>query len=170
MALITNFETMKDRIRQIMESMHMNQQVFAQFLEMSPASLSSIFNDRTQPTLNTVMGIKKKIPNINTDWLLSGTGEMFVTGSAAEKPQMTPPSGGESHVVESVLDFQDLEPSPTPSQKRTSTALFTNSVNNTRSEVRREEVKLVDKPQRRVVEIRVFYDDQTWESFAPSKK
>ena len=26
-----------------------------------------------------------------------------------------------------------------------------------------------DKPQRRVKEIRVFYDDQTWETFVPSK-
>ena len=31
-------------------------------------------------------------------------------------------------------------------------------------------MKFVDKPQRRVTEIRVYYDDQTWESFVPSKK
>ena len=34
----------------------------------------------------------------------------------------------------------------------------------------REEVKIVDKPMRKVTEIRVYYDDQTWESFVPSKK
>ena len=33
-----------------------------------------------------------------------------------------------------------------------------------------EEIKNIDKPARRVTEIRVFYDDQTWESFVPAKK
>jgi hypothetical protein len=31
-------------------------------------------------------------------------------------------------------------------------------------------VKVIDKAQRRVKEIRVFYDDQTWETFVPEKK
>ena len=69
---------MKDRVKQIMESMHMTQQVFAQFIEMSPASLSSIFNGRTRPTLNILEAIKKKIPDINTDWLMFGSGSMYV--------------------------------------------------------------------------------------------
>ena len=73
--------SMKDRIRQIMESKHMTQQVFAQFIEMSPASLSSIFSGRTRPTLNIVEAIKKKIPDINLEWLMFGTGEMFQQNS-----------------------------------------------------------------------------------------
>ena len=58
---------MKERIKEVMESQHMTQQVFAQFIEMSPASLSSIFTGRTRPTINIVEAIKKKIPNLNTD-------------------------------------------------------------------------------------------------------
>ena len=34
----------------------------------------------------------------------------------------------------------------------------------------REEVKYVDKPQRKVMEIRVYYDDLTFESFTPTQK
>ena len=45
-----------------------------------------------------------------------------------------------------------------------------NSVKATRQNVVREEVKTIDKAPRRVTEIRVFYDDQTWESFVPAKK
>ena len=51
---------MKDRIRQIMESQHMTQQVFAEFIGVGAATLSSIFNDRTRPTLNIVEAIKKE--------------------------------------------------------------------------------------------------------------
>ena len=67
---------MKDRIRQIMESQHMTQQVFADYIGLAPATLSSIFNGRTRPTLNVVEALKRKIPNINFDWLMLGVGPM----------------------------------------------------------------------------------------------
>ena len=38
---------MKDRIRKVMESQHMTQQVFAEFIQIAPATLSSIFTGRT---------------------------------------------------------------------------------------------------------------------------
>ena len=48
---------MKDRIRQLMEAQHMNQQTFATFTGIATASLSSIFNGRARPTLNHVDAI-----------------------------------------------------------------------------------------------------------------
>ncbi len=162
---------MKDRIRQIMESKHMTQQVFAQYIEMSPASLSSIFNDRTKPTLNIVEAIKKKIPNINTDWLMFGSGEMYIDATPSSTVAQEPVSGGEGGLfdeVSPVLDFS-TSPAPTPQQVAQPVQNF-NSVRNTHRNSSYDEVKIVDKPQRKVVEIRVFYDDQTWESFSPMKK
>jgi transcriptional regulator with XRE-family HTH domain len=168
---------MKDRIRQIMESMHMTQNVFAQFLDMSPASLSSIFNDRTKPTLNTVEAIKKKIPDINIDWLMFGTGQMFGSTPSGDDTQMDANEGSKGSLYDEnrstpspsvssspMFDFVDA-PSGAPRGVVTG-----NSVRNTRLNTVQQEVKIPDKPQRRVVEIRVYYDDQTWESFAPSKK
>lgn len=162
---------MKDRIRQIMESKHMTQQVFAQFIEMSPASLSSIFNDRTKPTLNIVEAIKKKIPNINTDWLMFGTGDMYVDASVPSSNSQELSKPTENGLFDSVSPVLDFETAPTPTpQIPTQASVSFNSVRNTHQNLQREEVKIADKPQRRVVEIRVFYDDQTWESFSPSKK
>lgn len=158
---------MKDRIRQIMESQHMTQQVFADYIGVGAATLSSIFNDRTRPTLNIVEAIKKKIPNINTDWLMFGSGDMYradmdapstseVTSSAPQRPSSL------------MLDF-DQSASPTP-QNVSPQYNNSNSVKSTRPESLREEVKFIDKPQRKVIEIRVFYDDQTWDTFIPAKK
>jgi hypothetical protein len=67
-----------------------------------------------------------------------------------------------------MLDFD--QPVPQVPQISTSTPHYFNSVRNTHQEIAREEIKIVDKPQRRVMEIRVFYDDQTWETFVPAKK
>ena len=90
---------MKDRIRQIMESQKMTQQEFADYIGLAPATLSSIFNGRTRPTLNVVEALKKKIPNISIDWLMFGSGDMFVSSQS---------------------DFLESEPTSSPS-------LFSNS-------------------------------------------
>ena len=103
---------MKDRIRQLMESQHMTQQTFSDFIGISSASLSSIFTGRTKPTLNTVEAIRSKFTKINLDWLMYGQGPMFkdqVTASGVDD--------GENSVVngtsfEGHLNFSS---SPAPS-------------------------------------------------------
>ena len=162
---------MKDRIRQIMESQHMTQQVFADFIGLAPATLSSIYNERTRPTLSVVEAIKKKIPNISIDWLMFGSGDMYISSpSPADSLLSAEERGGNGgQIVQSpMLDF-DQPQSPTPQQVSQAAYSF-NSVKSTRPEIERTEVKIIDKPQRRVTEIRVFYDDQTWECFVPVKK
>ena len=162
---------MKDRIRQIMEAQHMTQQVFADFIGTNPATLSGIFNDRTRPTLNIVEAIKKKIPDINTDWLMFGTGQMYQHSSALSGDVQTAPIDnrlGGSANSEPMLDFGPAA-SSTPQSVVASPSSY-NGVRNTQQILLRDEVKILDKPQRRVTEIRVYYDDQTWESFVPSKK
>jgi len=164
---------MKDRIKQIMESKHMTQQVFAEFIGTTPATLSGIFNDRTRPTINIVEAIKKKIPDINTDWLMFGFGEMYHSAPSplpadGDSAVRTPEASGVKNGVEPIFDFSDHD--AYPSQSATLQGVSNNSVRNTRLVGGNEEVKIVNKPPRHVTEIRVYYDDQTWESFVPAKK
>ena len=152
----------------------MTQQVFADFIGLAPATLSSIYNERTRPTLSVVEAIKKKIPNISTDWLMFGSGDMYVASSASPAPadSLFPAEeggvNGGQFVQNPMLDF-DQSQSPTPQQGTQAPYSF-NSVKSTPSNIERTEVKIIDKPQRKVKEIRVFYDDQTWETFVPEKK
>lgn len=150
---------MKDRIRQLMESQHLSQQSFADVLQISPASLSSIFNDRTKPTLNHVDAIRKKFPLINLDWLLYGNEPMFINSeSDASTPTVSSPG------LEPMLDFgAPAAPSPVAEHIEASTQPVVHRKPET------AEVKYIDKPQRQIAEIRIFYDDQTWETFVPKK-
>lgn len=145
----------------------MTQQEFSDYIGLAPATLSSIFNGRTRPTLNVVEALKKKIPNISIDWLMFGSGEMFNTPQG-ENLSIDNPVNDSLFPESQMLDF-DHPQSPTP-QNGSQIPPISNSVKTTRPEIVREEVKTVDKPQRRVMEIRVFYDDQTWETFVPAKK
>ena len=195
---------MKDRIRQIMEDQKLNQQSFAQLIGKSTATLSNIFNDRTKPTLDIVDAIKKKFPQVNTEWLLFGTPPMYINkvedgvaasssgasvgaggmdaedsldmyGGASASAGMgaqggMPGAGGVAGgTMEPSLDFgadgQDSSPA--------SPSLFDqpqmHGVKRTPKNIANAAVKIVDKPQRRITEIRIFYDDQTWETFVPKK-
>ena len=155
---------MKDRIKQLMESQHMTQQIFSDFIGISSASLSSIFNERTRPTLATVEAIRKKFPTISLDWLMYGTGPMFLDDVPV--PQNVSTSGSPS-VSEAKLDFStDSLP---PSRQGGSTPSVYEGVAHTPNNIVRSELKYVDKPKRNITEIRVFFDDQTYESFVPRK-
>ena len=154
---------MKDRIRHIMESQHMTQQVFAQFINIAPATLSGIFNGRTNPSLNIVQAIKNSLPSISTDWLLFGTGPMYIDQKTDEgaAPSSNAPSSSEQILD---FDFNSSTPATTSGTSSARPAMLPN--------VRRPDpyiINKVEKPQRQITEIRIFFDDQTWESFVPKK-
>ena len=110
----------------------MTQTVFAQFIGMSPASLSSIFNERTKPSINIVEAIRKKIPDINLEWLMFGTGPMYTDSNKAAASPTEPLPG----VQDSLFDFSDSTPSvPEPSsplpENRAPAVVTSNSVKST---------------------------------------
>ena len=166
-------DKMKDRIKQIMESQHMTQQVFADFIGIAPATLSGIFTERTKPTINTIEAIKRKLPSLSTDWLMFGKEPMYVDQASTDSGQAAS-SGGQSHLsgvqgTESLFDFPASNPSPTP-QTGSRTNANQVGVRNTRLEIGYQDMNNFDKAPRKVTEIRVFYNDDTWESFVPAKK
>lgn len=165
---------MKDRIRLIMEDQHLTQQSFAQLIGISPASLSSIFKDRTKPTLNIVDAIKKSFPQVNLEWLLYGIPPMYIDKEAETSDTVNANEDGVSSGSSiKRLDFDTEEPS-SPTLKASMGSLFEQpqmqGVNNTPNNMVKNEVKNIDNRQRKITEIRIFYDDQTWETFVPKQR
>lgn len=72
---------MKDRILQIMKSKGMSQQEFSRATGIAPASLSSIFNGRTAPTMKHAEALHRHFPELSINWLLFGEGEMNSTNA-----------------------------------------------------------------------------------------
>ena len=151
-----------------MESLHKSQQDFAQFIEMSPASLSSIFNGRTKPTPTIVEAIKKKIPAISVEWLLFGVGDMYANHKATATSQESPTRTASEPMLE--FDFDDEAKHSRSEKNADQTVNSNNSVKRTRLENKENEVKSIDIVKRRVIEIRVYYDDYTFETFVPDKR
>ncbi len=189
---------MKDRIRLLMDDQHLTQQDFAKLLEISPAQLSGIFNDRTKPTLNIVDAIHKKFPQVQLPWLLYGMPPMYINNEGTEdlgKGTSGMGENGHSGIEGLAFDFADEEdnassapnvsassssaaPSAAHARSSASPSVVQGSlfeqpqmcgVNRTLKNAVQENVKYIDKSPRKITEIRIFYDDQTWETFVPKK-
>lgn len=146
---------MKNRIRQIQESKQMTQREFAEVLGISPSSLSSIYNGHTSPTNNHVQAIHRRFPEISITWLMFGEGEMMDSENTADRPTndtVAPPTE---------------KAAPAPSQEPAVEGVENAAPGQV---VVREIVKYTDKPQRKITEIRVFYDDGTFDTFSGKRE
>lgn len=178
---------MKDRIRAIMEMYNMTQQTFAQKLNLSPAAISSIFTGRTNPTNNHIQAIHKAFPEVSTNWVLFGEGEMLDSSSASSAVEASTEisqnfgsfgnAGSDigASLFENEIGTSLFSEQSVPSSKVIPTTVKANTHAAVASavalqQIQREMAKNIDKPQRKIKEIRVFFDDGTFEAFSPVSK
>lgn len=161
---------MKDRILQIMKMENMSQQDFARALEVSPATLSNIFNGKTNPTNNHVTAIHNKFPNIRTEWVMFGEGPMCKNEVDNETPSPSPlqdvPYINKVDQESTIFDRPSLPDSNDAVYSVRAEGNANNEPHEASVSVVREVVKYIDKPQRKITEIRVFFDDGTYEVFS----
>lgn len=150
---------MKDRIKKIMESNHMTQKIFSQFTGISEGSLSGVLNNKTRPTLQMVDAIHKHFPQVSLEWLLYGVGNMEETAASPDSELQA--GAAEANKADAAVSSPLLfEVSQTTAEQRNVGEQAGGFQN---------QIKYIDRPQRKITEIRVFYDDQTWETFSPKK-
>ena len=67
---------MINRIEQLIEALGVTQKDFAAQIGVSTATLIHIASGRNKPSLDLVLSILTKHPNVNAEWLLFGRGTM----------------------------------------------------------------------------------------------
>ena len=145
----------KDRIRMIMEREKVPPRVFAETIGVQQSTLSHILNDRNKPSLEVVMKVHQKYDYVNLEWLLYGEGEMMVSE--------------EETSFSSSFDENPVNPSKetTLPENRKETPL--RNAENAPKEIVKQEIRYIEKPARKITEIRIFFDDNTYETFRPEK-
>ena len=144
----------RDRLKMLQEAKKMTQKEFAKLLGIAEGSLSGIYLGRTNPTNNHTMAVHRALPDVNINWLLFGEGEMYAGQSQAD--------GG---------DFPSLFSQPA-AENTISQAAFqqaTQPVVPQEADAQKPE-RSPEVIRRNVSEIRVFFDDGTYETFVHSQQ
>ena len=153
---------MKDRIIQIMQKEEMTAAQFAERIGLSPSSLSHILNGRNNPSLDVVMKIHKACNYVNLPWLIYGEGKM--------EGQLEPPKQDDSSISGiSLFDESAFFTTDGTDERENRKEMPLKQPVFTPKEIVREEVKYIEKPARKITEIRIFFDNGTYETFRPEK-
>ena len=153
---------MKERISQIMQKEEMTAAQFAEKIGLSPSSLSHILNGRNNPSLDVVMKIHKACSYVNLPWLIYGEGTME---GQPEAPQSE--ASGVSGI--SLFDESAFFTPEGTDERENRKEMASKSPVFTPKEIVREEIKYVEKPARKITEIRIFFYNGTYETFRPEK-
>lgn len=150
----------KDRIKELMNSKRMSQQDFANALGITPGSLSGILNERTKPTNNHTQAVHRAFPEVNINWLLFGEGNMYKDESVEGDAGMSDGYGSSTEPsLFSSINGQAVSSSPvarTESPQPYGMGQYLQSLKNAQE---------VAVRKRQIREIRVFFDDGTYETF-----
>lgn len=159
-----------ERILEIIKVKDLNNIQFCSATGISPASLSHITSNRSKPTLSILRNVIAGFPDINPEWVMMGTGPMFREGAGPAKSESekapSDPVRAKSDSDRMNTLFPADEGAPSKPERRgarkdsDSDMLSSSSI---KAIVAATVMKM--RQQRRVVEVRVFYDDDTFETF-----
>ncbi len=76
---------MIERIEQLLDSKKLTATQFSEEIGVQRSSLSHVLSGRNKPSLDFMLKIKNRYPEINLNWLLLGDGEMSEKVTSSEK-------------------------------------------------------------------------------------
>lgn len=186
---------MRDRIRQVIDREGMTQSQFADFIEVNRPTLSHILAGRNNPSLEVLMKIHQKFPKISMSWLFDGTGSYCEDdvltdhpnpSSVSEQAACADTDDDSCLQPESAWAPSSALPGEQPKSRIYQGELFAENAvfasENTGASKNRKEMPLQTTQkapylsdsqieyakkslQRKIVEIKIFYDDGTYETF-----
>lgn len=145
----------KERIKELMEYEQLTAAAFAESIGVAQATISHTLGDRNKyPSTDFIMRLHDKYKYINLNWLLTGQGEMLSDSNNLKTADSDYPLFSDSSTSSPSVEGVAVE---------MSVAQETSVVR----EISMEET--APKAAKRITEIRVFFDDNTYEIFKPEK-
>ena len=100
---------------------------------------------------------------VNLEWLLYGKGEMIASAEGASAVS----SNGDYQP--SLFDENPVNPSKETINPENRKEMALRTAENAPKEIVKQEIRYIEKPARKITEIRIFFDDNTYETFRPEK-
>ena len=149
--------TIIDRLKLILERVNLTPGNFADKIGVAPATISHILSGRNKyPSAEVMLRLHETFPAIDLNWLLTGEGTLV-----KDDP--------DSMFTGSLFgdNLLNATKSTAESENRKENSLET--AKNTDNPIVKQEIIYKEKPVRKIAEIRIFFDDGTYETFTPNK-
>ena len=159
---------MKDRLIRLLDSEQLTASKFADKIGVQRSSVSHVLSGRNKPSFDFVQKTLLAFPEVNADWLMLGKGTMItgVPDSAGatlfDRPEEPDQLG--------LDEKEDLVSEPAVDGAQTTSVEISQSTDIHHSEgpvdddSNGTETKI---PEKRVVRVMMFYEDNTFQSFDP---
>lgn len=152
--------SIKDRFKMIMDREKLTAGAFAESIGVAQATISHILGPRNKyPSTEVILRLHERYNDINLGWLLTGNGEM---------------SNAASSSIEGGFDYPLFAENPVNPSEETGRAenrkeMASETPANAPKEIVKQEIIYKERPPRKITEIRIFFDDNTYETFKPEK-
>ena len=185
--------TDKEKIELIIQEKHLNNTQFCNEVCIAPGTLSHILSGRTQPTLNILRSITQAFSDINPAWLFYDEEPMYKNSDSptpendesdptylnstvedASSPEedlplfaaVNQPSFAKGNAVNGRATASAMPPQGAGTVRRTVQQAPVAAASLNVQDIVAETLKQQQKPPRKVVEVRIFFDDGTFETFS----
>lgn len=160
----------KDRIRQIIVREGLTAGAFAETVGVAQATISHILGSRNKyPSMEFVLRLHQRYPDIDLNWLLTGEASSTDPSESRDEfagpglPGLVPDEGyplwGENAIIQTAGRAGGKDRKENASE----------SLENSPKPTVHQEIVYREKPSRKITEIRIFFDDNTYETFLPEK-
>ena len=187
---------MLNRIIQVLEYSQLSKSGFAEKIGINPSGLTHILNGRNQPSLDIVKKIVTAFPEISSEWLVMGMGEM-IKSEELPAPPVEPTSKqaksdlelrqtdlfeafdeetvpAEEPVTEPVVEpiveqvIEEAPVTPAPAKVTATRGRARNAESHPAPERPKRERILNSQGDKKIVKIVFFYEDRSFEEYRPS--
>ena len=135
---------MQEQIQEILRKENLSSSQFADKIGVQRSSVSHVLSGRNKPGFEFIKKIIEAFPELNSDWLFSGSGEMY--------RQIRP-----SETLLSINEMQTQVSSEKPAESPVNSP--------ERTENSKEEIKPEVPPEKDIDRIVVFYKDKTFREY-----
>jgi transcriptional regulator with XRE-family HTH domain len=150
---------MKNRIIEFLRIENKTSAQFAEEIGVQPSGISHIISGRNNPSLDFVIKMLSKYPQVSSDWLLFGKGNMFREGSVSDLFQ----TGN----LDKTIDFSELTDT-SPEIEKTPSDSASDAVKSDISHIEKGALgySQVGSPSR----IICFFDNNTFQEYIKAGK
>lgn len=154
---------MKEKLLDLMKREGLKPSQLAEMLGINPAGISHILAGRNKPGFDLLQKILRRFPQINPDWLLLDSAQMYRDEHTGIPQASAPTSAMQLPIDSDLFGSADTEVPAAKTNRREPEAFAAAD----QSVADQFPVSRTGANVQRVV---LFYDDQTFESFTPTKR